>query len=489
MKRIIILLGIFASFITIAHSQNEVDALRYSFLNPGGTARVTAMGGSFGALGADPSVLYFNPAGMGVYKSSDLSFSTGFVITNNYANFLNKESSDFDFNFNINNLSYIGTIPINNNNGLTSINIGFSYNRLNNFNENILIDGNNTYNSMTDWFAARAEGMHYSSLYGNDNFYSNLAWESYLIDQNLPDTMSYISTYDGRYGQNQKQFITRKGNQGEYNFAMSANIMQKVFVGASMGIQSIRFEESKTLQENDEDDIIADFNSFSFKEFLETKGSGINFKLGVLFAPVSWVRIGGSVHTPTFYDLHDNYYTSISSSFQDPNKSHEIDSYYGDYDYELTSPFRANGSLGFIIAKQALVNIDYEYVDYSLARLRGADYGFFDENDNIRSEYKPSHNVKLGLEYRFGPLAFRAGGAYYDSPYTSDHINSKSYNMVYSGGLGLRSDYMYFDVSYSYISGNNLYFMYEGSNATNTSPATEIEMGRSRIVTTLGFKF
>jgi len=488
MKKIIFLLGIIVSVTTICYSQNEVDALRYSFLNPGGTARSTAMGGSFGALGADPSVLYFNPAGMGVYKSSDFSFSTGFVITNNYATFMDKESSDFDFNFNINNMSYIGTIPINNNNGLTSINIGFSYNRLNNFNENILIDGDNPYNSLTDWFAARANGMHYSSLYEEDNFYSNLGWESYLIDQNLPDTMSYVSAYHGQYNQNQKQFISRTGNQGEYNFAISANIMQKIFVGASMGLQSVRYEEVKTLQESDDNDLIADFNSFSFKEYLETRGSGINFKVGVLFAPLPWVRLGGSVHTPTFFDLTDNYYTNISSSFQDPNKSHKIDSYYGTFNYEINSPFRANGSIGFIIAKQALINIDYEYVDYSLSRLRSTDYGFFDENDNIRNEYKPCHNIKLGLEYRFGPLAFRAGGAYYDSPYSLNHINSGSNAMVYSGGLGLRSDYMYFDVSYSYISANSTYFMYEGfENAT--SPATDISMARSRIVTTLGFKF
>lgn len=486
MKNIIIL-GILALVTTISYGQNEVDALRYSMLNPGGTARSTAMGGSFGALGADPSVLYFNPAGMGVYKSSDFSFSTGFVITNNYANFAGNETSDYDFNFNINNISYIGTIPINNNNGLTSINLGFSYNRLNNFNENILIDGTNDYNSMTDWFATRANGIYYSNLYDEDNFYSNLAWESYLIDQNLPDTMSYVSAYNGQYGQNQKQFISRKGNQGEYNFALSANIMQKVYVGASMGIQSVYYEESKTLLESDDDDLINDFKSFSFKEYLETRGSGINFKVGVLFAPVSWIRIGGAVHTPTFFNLNDNYYTSINSSFVNPDKSQNIDSYYGNFDYELTSPFKANASLGFIIAKQALINIDYEYTDYTNARLRSTDYGFFDENDNIRNEYKASHNVKLGLEYRFGPLAFRAGGAYYDSPYSAGHINSGSNFMVYSGGLGLRSDYIYFDVSYSYISSNNTYFLYEGYGVN--SPATDITMARSRIVTTLGFKF
>lgn len=469
------------------YGQNEVDALRYSLLNPGGTARYNAMGGSFGALGADPSVLYFNPAGMGVYKSSDFSFSTGFVVTNNYATFNGSEASDYDFNFNINNLSYIGTIPVNNESGISSINLGISYNRLNNFNENIYIEGTNNYNSMTDWFAARGKGISYSYLNGDDNFYSNLAWESWLIDQNLPDTMSYVGVYYGKYGQTEEQSIYRNGNQGEYNFAMSANVMNKVFIGASMGIQSINYEEVKILQEKDELDSIPDFNSFSFKEYLETKGSGINFKIGVLYSPLPWVRIGGAVHTPTFYDLRDSYYTSVTSSFEDPTKSKSKESALGSFDYELTSPFRANASLGFIIQKIALINIDYEYVDYSLARLRSYDYVFSDENKNIRAEYKPSHNVKLGLEYRLGPLAFRLGGAYYDTPYKSDHINKDAYTLVYSGGLGVRSDNMYFDVSYSYITGKSGYFMYEGYD--NTSPITDIIKDRSRIVTTLGFKF
>jgi len=487
MKKAYILIGIALTISGWVTGQNEVDALRYSMLNPGGTARYNAMGGSFGALGADPSVLYFNPAGMGVYKSSDFSFSTGFVVTNDFSTFAGKETSDFDFNFNIQNMAYIGTIPVNSGSGVETINIGFSYNRLNNFNENILITGVNDYNSMTDWFAARADGIHYEKLNADDNFYSNLAWESYLIDQNLPDTMSYISAYRNIYGQKQTQSIYRDGNQGEYDFAISANVMNKLYIGASMGIQSINYEEVKTLQENDELDSIPDFNSFSFREYLSTTGSGINFKVGLLFSPVPWVRVGGAIHTPTFYDLSDEWSTSITSSFEDPNKSQTIDSYYGTFDYELTSPFRASASLGFIIAKQALVNIDYEYLNYSLARLRSNDYDFFDENDNIRSEYQASHNIKLGLEYRFGPIAFRAGGAYIGSPYVADHVNSDSYTMVYSGGLGVRSEVAYFDVAYSYISNTSTYYMYEGYGIS--SPATDIFKQRSRITTTLGFKF
>jgi hypothetical protein len=486
MKKVIILIGVFLMAIVTLNAQNEIDALRYSYTIPGGTARSMGMGGSFGALGADASSVIFNPAGMGVFRTSDFTFSPSFVITNTEADLLGSKADDYDFNFNINNLSYIGSIPINNENGLTSVNLGMSYNQLNNFNENVLIEGKNTYNSMTDWFAANGSGYKYDQL---DAFYSGLAWEAFLIDPNPADTTntSFVSAYYDNYGQTQKQYISRSGSQGEYNFAASANIMHKLYIGASIGLQSIRYKEVKVLEEIDIEDNINDFNSFSFKESLETRGSGINFKVGLLYSPIPWVRLGGSVQTPTFYDLRDSYFTSVSSSFEDADKSVNWDSPHGSFDYEMNSPFKANASMGFIIAKQALVNIDYEYVDFTMARLRSDDYAFFNENTNIRNEYKPAHNIKLGLEYRFGPVSFRAGGAYYDTPYNSDHINKDAYTLVYSGGIGIRSESMYFDVAYASANSNNYYYLYEGSSVT--SPASEITKSQNRIITTVGFKF
>ncbi len=484
MKKIIILIKV-SLIAGVLFAQNEVDALRYSYLIPGGTARYNGMAGSFGALGADASTLMFNPAGMGVYRTSDFTFSPAFVITSTDADYLGNVTDDYDFNFNINNFSYIAAIKTNRDEGLKSLNLGFSYNRLNNLHENILIHGTNNINSMTDWFASKANGYKYDQL---DGFYTNLAWEGYLIDPEASDTTGtqYVSAYHGQYGQTQKQYISKSGYQGEYNFALAANIENKIFLGASLGLQSVRYKEVKLLEEVDDKDLINDFKSFSFKEALDTKGSGLNFKFGILFAPIDWVRVGASVHTPTFYSLRDNYFTSIKSSFNTASKSKNINSEYGTFNYELTSPFRANASLGFVIAKQALLNIDYEYVDYSMARLRSNDYAFFSENNNVRDEYKAGNNIRLGVEYKYGLVYFRGGGAYYDSPYKSSLINKNAYTLVYSGGIGVRNDFMYFDISYSYINNNNYYFMYEGYV---DSPATELMKKQSRIVTTLGFKF
>ena len=110
MKKLVF--SIFAIFLcALAIAQNETDALRYSFYMPSGTARANGMAGSFGALGADPSVIGFNPASMGVYKTTQLSFSPSFKINNTESSYLGTKNSDYSANyFDINEASFVQSI-------------------------------------------------------------------------------------------------------------------------------------------------------------------------------------------------------------------------------------------------------------------------------------------------------------------------------------------------------------------------------------------
>ena len=78
MKKLGLLLASTIGLIQFTVAQNEFDALRYSNLEFFGDARFNAMGGSFGALGANMASLSVNPGGIGVYKSSDFSFTPAF---------------------------------------------------------------------------------------------------------------------------------------------------------------------------------------------------------------------------------------------------------------------------------------------------------------------------------------------------------------------------------------------------------------------------
>jgi hypothetical protein len=477
---------ILASFSLIG--QNETDALRYSYHFPGGTARATAMGGAFGALGGDITSLNINPAGLGVFRSSEISFTPSFEFISSDAKYIDQVTNGSDVNFNINSFGYVGTAIIDNNSSnFKNINFGFGYTRLVSFNENTIISANNPYNSMTDWFADRANGTHWENLGSQDPFYSSVAWETYLIDPANPgDSTQYASAYNNVYGQEQTLSIGRSGYIGEYSLSLGANYNHKLYFGGSMGIQALRFQQNLFYSEEDIDAAINGFNEFQFNESLKTYGTGLNFKFGLLFRPLEFIRIGAAIHTPTFYSLSDEWNSSASSFFDDPNKSSEWDSPQGNYDYELNTPFKAIGSLAFIVMKQGLISIDYEYSDYSLARLRSYHYAFISENNNIKTEYKATHNVKAGIEYRIEQISLRAGFAYFDSPYKSDHINKDSYHLMYSGGIGFRTQQFYFDIAYAHLTGSKMYYLYEG---TISSPAAEIKNSNNRIIATVGIRF
>ena len=57
------------------HAQNEEDALRYSMTYFGGSARNMATGGALSAMGGDFSYAAQNPAGLGRFTKSNVSFT------------------------------------------------------------------------------------------------------------------------------------------------------------------------------------------------------------------------------------------------------------------------------------------------------------------------------------------------------------------------------------------------------------------------------
>ncbi|MBO7571482.1 MAG: outer membrane protein transport protein [Bacteroidales bacterium] len=484
MKRLVF--SIFAILLCAsAIAQTEADALRYSFYIPNGTARANGMAGSFGAIGADPSVIGFNPASMGVYKTTQLSFSPSFKINNTESSYIGTKNRDFSANyFDINEASFVQAIERKHDNvGLTYFVWGFSYSKLNKFSENISINGINDHGSLTDWFAARANGINYQTLGDNDPFYSHLAWETYLID---PATATaddqYVSAYD-QYGEKQSQRLTKKGSLGEYNIAIAFNFMHKLYVGADLGIQTVRYKQTIISYENREN-VTNGPKTFTFEDYVSSSGSGVNFKLGILYQPIEMLRFGAAIHTPTSISMRDRYNTNCSTQLGDSTMSYS--SPEGEFDYNILSPLRANASICVIPNENLLINLDYDLANYNAIKMRSEDYDFATETQNIINNYKVGHCVKLGAEYRLGALNFRLGGAYYTSPYKSSSPNSNSDTWLASAGLGFRTNYFFFDIAYSYLQNSYVYYMYEG---LVTSDPSKIKYNRHQISFTIGCKF
>lgn len=468
MKKSLLFLFICAPFFSIA--QNEGDALRYSWINFGGSARFASMAGSMGALGADPSVAAVNPAGYARFTRSDFSLGFNYAEIQSASTFNGTSSNDGKSNFNLSSFSLIGAFPVPNSSDWKSIQFGVSYQRYANFHNKISIEGSNS-SSLLDAFVEEANGIPEENLLDQRPFYSGLAYWAYLIDPLDTNQNTYSSQIpDGNV--NQLRTITRTGSMGETNFTLSGNYLDKLYFGGSLGLPGVRYSEIYMHEESPKDSSLA-LRSFSFKESLVTRGLGINFKAGVIFTPVQWLRLGLALHTPTGIGLSDRWSTTASSDFK-TGPDYTETSVLGNYNYRLRTPGRTVFSLGLILKKRGSLNIDYERVNYAKAKLRSdrydpTGYSFTYENQAITNSYRSVSNLRIGTEWRIKPFYLRAGFALYGKPFKNNISISDPTRITYSGGIGYRNKKYYIDLAYLQTSWTEDYYMY---NSTITEAAT-----------------
>jgi hypothetical protein len=489
MRRYLIIIIIISTSLT-AYSQNATDALRYSQQFIGGTARYMSMGGAFGALGADFTVLSTNPGGLGVYKSSEFVFTPSVHVGSANSLYNGFNTSDSRTNFAIGNVGYVVSKRLSsraNQPGFRYIQFATGLNRINDYNRRIAIEGENLENSMLDTYVEWADGIFYRDIEDNRGglygFDLHPAWWTYLLDAADTNTNTYFSPIPNG-GTLQRKLIDQWGSMNEWNFSFGANYEEILYIGMSLNIPWIRYFEHSTYSEIDVADTIYDFQSFNQTSRLETRGTGFNFKFGFILRPADFIRIGGAVHTPTWFNMRD-YWDTYMESFFDNGDYYSQGSPYGEYRYKLTTPMRLQGSLAFLFGKYGLISGEYEYVDYGKANFRSGSYSFYNENNDITTSYAKGHNFKVGTEWRSGPYSFRAGYAYRNSPYQSG-INDGALS-AYSGGIGYKQKYYYIDFGYVYTVSNEDYYLY-GSENIKVNPA-ENKLMDHRFLITFGSRF
>lgn len=475
----------------IADAQTSTDALRYSQTSTAGTARFTSMGGAFGALGGDFSALSWNPAGIAIYRKSEFTFTPSLYLNNTTSAFMNNSISSNKYNFNFGNLGFVYTRMLSQNDdptGWKNWNFGIGINRMNNFHSSTVYQGINPNNSMLDYFVEHANGTTPENL---DPFYENLPYWTYLIN---PDTLNPVpNSYNSAIpygGELQRRTSVTKGAITELVFSFGANYGNKLYFGGTVGFDFLRYVEKTKYEESDPfQNIPTDFNGFSFNQSLTTIGAGINLKLGMIYRASDWARVGFAFHTPTFYSMTDDYSNSMESSF-DNGDHYTKDSPQGAYDYNLTTPMRAIGSIAFIIGKMGLVSADYEFVDYSAASFDASDNSFFDANDAIQKKYTTAGNLKIGTEWRYENFSFRGGYAMYGTPLSAPFQVSGSdmSRNCYSLGLGIRDQDYFIDFGYVLSQGTDYFYPYTLSYPQKV-PVVQNKVNTHNFTVTFGIKF
>ncbi len=489
-----------------SYAQNADDALRYSFIRHGGTSRYMAMGGAFGALGSDFSSLSTNPAGIATFKKTiKFMISPMFLVNSVTAKYRKNETNDNIFAGGLNNLGLV--VSVNSGDEYSdwrNVCFGIGYNRFLDFNQNISIKGYSEESSMLDQFALNSNGSTPDDLFQNYQEVEWLAWAAELTDvMEGSKNNTYTHPYLFTAYLNQERKHNTNGGVGEFVFTLGGNYRNVLQIGASLGIQSVNYDSKASYTESSDS---TDLQSYTFSENLLTTGTGFNFKFGLIYIPFNFLRLGAAIHSPTFYSLTDFYSYSMESNWRTPDddgNTHYVSNTEefndngtteNEFSYELFTPYRFVGSAALVISHFAILSADYEYVDYSLARLRSVEDNFSRQNTDIKNSYYFAENLRLGAEIRLAPLYFRAGMSYYGSPYSQDY-EAKGSVKSQSFGIGLKTNRLYIDFAYQRSEYSKDYKLFDyikfldNGTTIDATEMSELSFDKTIMSVTVGYRF
>jgi hypothetical protein len=277
-------------------------------------------------------------------------------------------------------------------------------------------------------------------------------------------------------------------------------------MGASVNVPLVFYQRDLFYKESDAtNNTDNNFSYFQYSETFKSTGYGVNAKLGLIYKPAAFIRLGFAVHTPSYIFFKDEIRSSITTNTESyagtiTESSDNLNSgNAGERNYNLLTPWRAIASASYVFKEIAdtkqqrgFISADFEFVNYRSARFYAANNSDQSSNDYytalnsiVKDYYKPNFNIRLGGELKFDPWMFRLGAAYYGSPYSDAQL--KANRVILSGGLGYRAHGFFIDLTYSYSANKDVSFPYRLNDKPNTFAYTKDNRGN--IMFTVGSKF
>jgi len=476
------------------------NAFDFSQTNYGSTARFKAMGGAQIGVGGDIGSINANPAGLGLFTKSEFSITPEFNSVNNKTSFLGTQTTGNKSQINLNNVGVVFYSPAYKakgsdvNSGLVSSVFGLSYNRNNDFLNNFQYNGTNTNSSIRDSYVEDASANGITNTVGGD------AYQSYLINKNatnFPNGFSAEPYNNANFKQNFNE--NRLGSTSEFNVAGALNFSNKLYIGATASFVNVKYVSDAVFLESG---ILNSFNedtkqyngtenyALTQSRNQESKGSGFNLKLGMIFRPISELRIGVNFQSPTWMNVEDNTYVQLNTSLINYKSNNDPINFYSSYN--LRTPLKASGGISYIIGGRALISADIDYIDYSSIRFSSDNNSNIADinssNSLIKNSYKETVNYRFGAEVKVNDqFSLRAGYGVNGNGIKDEYLGN-SEAKYYSGGLGYRIDNYYLDLTYQNYQIKSLksspYLLNDYSE-----PVADTKSNRNNVFLTFGVRF
>ena len=533
MKKILAI-SVFCLAALSAGAQTMYDAINYADYNYYGTARSAALGNAMTAVGGDLGSVGINPAGSAVAGFSQFTLTPGLSIASTSSSYapvaygtFGSPTPDSQTRFIMPNFGFILQSDLRRDYGLKSFTFGMTVNMTNVFNERMTAGGTNNDSSMM------GEMAYFCSPHGNfpgipaqDLVKTNNYDPYYDSDYSWRDILAFQSGLISNYGEGDDQYIgsteliyddgtiglggpikqsyyrQRTGSKADAVINLAFNWNDRFYLGGNIGVASLSFQENINRMESavnpDDfaliiDDVETTWLNGRERYSLETEGTGIYGKLGMIWLPVEGLRLGAAIKTPTLYSISERWLWDAVCNF-DGFDTDQFETPVGDYTYQLVSPFNFNLGAAYTMGNVAMLSVDWERTDFRSMRFREADRSFgndsfSEDNEYIRQNAGVTNNFRVGAEYKPVPaFALRAGYSYKN--YAEKAAGTKDLTHTASLGFGYSSPGSFFlDAAVRYTQcPDSWYYPYDDYLEVR-SPEVGIAKNMMDVILTLGWRF
>lgn len=416
-----------------------------------------------------------NPASMALISTSYFNFGYLSNRSDNENSYLGNSSSIDNTQGEISNIGLVYRAPTEQG----SFVLGGGYNATTTFNRTNLINGRNGSSTITDSFK------------GSGSDYNSIAFETYAIDyadveQTMLESIFRIGFTPATFpGITQDAEISQTGSIGEFSLFTATEFQKNIFFGASLGLVSGTYKYRRDFREldqfNDYDgDFIeqdsegnggTDINAIVLRDEIDSEIIGANIRAGLVFKVLPKLNIGASVLFPSKLIITEEYYSSLTTSFDD-GRDNFFDDFDGEFNYSIRKPGQLNLGIavddlaGFSLSASTEI-IDYRNTEVDLTR--DSNLGFeeviFLRNEQaiidstISADYNLVANLKGGMEYRVSNgIEFRIGGSFL--PGKSSNFSADRFTLAGGVGVPLSQD-LFLDITTQYTEWNDRSIMYE----------------------------
>lgn len=506
-----------------------------------GTARYVGMGGAMEALGADVSTIGSNPAGIGLFRRSQLSVSGGLLMQSNGKEYGDGKKTNASFD-------QIGFVYTTRASRGSNLNFGFNYTKGKNF--DFLLNasgklGNGSQNNQSYLkYVLGSENYGGFDVRKKDDAYIGFAspqanfvsWTWNQLDYLYFNTLLPDATTAGKFNNYLADSYTfdkaSTGYVGNYDFNISGSIQDQFYLGLTFGLKDVHYDSESRYNERLSNGV----GDVSVLDIRRITGTGFDITAGIIVRPIasSPFRIGAYVKTPTWYDLTTSNVTRIDKNTNTGGKN-DWGKVPNSYDYKLWTPWKFGLSLGHTVGNYLALGLTYEFEDHSTLDSRINDGGYYNDyygtyyetssadksmNKHTKqalkgvstlkmgAEYKPTSNLALRLGYNYispkynkdaqkDPTIVSPGSAYSSS---TDFVNWDSTNR-FTFGIGYQINKFNVDLAYQYSMQKGTFYPFSTMNFSihdtvtgnttsysNQAVGAKVDNNRGQLLLTVGYR-